>query len=538
MTEVLDSVLQAYRAFYLAAQAKGPCSPEVVKYLEAHGNASTDWSRVFLTILDGDGNLSNCISIRNCFFDPGNDGSIIIVSKKGMLEVDGVLMSNRLHNSNFYGTCVLAQGSLVINTTTLSNVFIGSNCAVVGCGTVRGPDVGSVTTFGNYETVSVGSESGRGRSVMLDMGITFYDICRQAFLGVASCASKFARIEFNLTVLSTHVKLLYCDKIENCLLLDFATVSRSSLTECTLKSSAARPTTARTGAQMQFCLLNEGCVIEDGCYCDHVYMCEASSIGVHARVCDSILSADASIAGGECHRSLVGPFIGFHHHSLLIASLWPFGRGNLGYGAKVGANHTGRVNDQESWPGEGCFFGLGCSIKFPMNLYNSPYSIVAPDTAMSPQCVQFPYSLICPVTPLLASTAKALSTELPVDACLVKPAWILYANPYMMERAISKFSSRRKAKHLNTSFPVYRPTIINKMILARSRIQSLLNSNPVVQSVLASKASKVTYVTEKQLIGLGRCVASVDDLQKAVRGYSAVIRRYALHVTLLLSMFI
>ena len=56
---------------------------------------------------------------------------------------------------------------------------------------------------------------------------------------------------------------------------------------------------------------------------------------------------------------LVGPFVGFHHQALLIACFWPSGKGNIGYGANVGSNHTLKAPDQELWPGEGLFFGLG-----------------------------------------------------------------------------------------------------------------------------------------------------------------------------------
>lgn len=430
MSDLLTPIFDAYRVGYLAAQSAGSCDGNLRKSLEANGNTSTNWSRVFIKCLDGD----ECISIRNCSFDPGSDGCIIILSKKMKVIVDGVSMSSSLHNSNFFGTCFIGPGSTVLNTSILSNVYIGPECVVVGCGTIRGPEAGSVTTFGNYEQVSVGSESGGGRTVTLDIDTTFFDICQKVYSISSIMPSKFARIEFNLTVLSRGVKLMHCATIENCLLSDNCSVANSTMRECTVKSTSSRPSSIRAGAQLQYCLVSEGCVVEDGCYCDHVYMCEASSIGVHARVCDSILAADASIAGGECHRSLVGPFIGFHHHSLLIASLWPFGRGNLGYGAKVGANHTGRVNDQECWPGEGCFYGLGCSIKFPSNLYNSPYSIVAPDTGLSPQCIQFPCSLICALPAALAGSLVALDGKVPVDACLIKPAWILYANPYMMDR--------------------------------------------------------------------------------------------------------
>ena len=47
------------------------------------------------------------------------------------------------------------------------------------------------------------------------------------------------------------------------------------------------------------------------------------------------------MSGGECCHSLLGPHVGFHHSSLLIATLWPLGRGNLAYGCKVIMMHRG-----------------------------------------------------------------------------------------------------------------------------------------------------------------------------------------------------
>lgn len=62
--------------------------------------------------------------------------------------------------------------------------------------------------------------------------------------------------------------------------------------------------------------------------------------------------------------------------------------GNIAHGAKVGANHTGRVADQEALIGEGVFFGLGSSVKFPVDLTDSAYTLVAAGTALDPQrCV-------------------------------------------------------------------------------------------------------------------------------------------------------
>ena len=74
-----------------------------------------------------------------------------------------------------------------------------------------------------------------------------------------------------------------------------------------------------------------------------------------------------------------------HSLPLLLLAIWFEGKGNIGYGANIGSNHTGRLPDQESIPGEGVFFGLGCSIKYPCNLRNAPYSIIASGVVTLPE---------------------------------------------------------------------------------------------------------------------------------------------------------
>ena len=61
------------------------------------------------------------------------------------------------------------------------------------------------------------------------------------------------------------------------------------------------------------------------------------------------------------------------------------GKGNIGYGANIGSNHTGRLPDKECYPGEGVFFGLGCNIKYPCNFQHAPYSLIASGITLLPQ---------------------------------------------------------------------------------------------------------------------------------------------------------
>ena len=139
------------------------------------------------------------------------------------------------------------------------------------------------------------------------------------------------------------------------------------------------------------------------------------------------------VSEGEVTSSLVGPFVGFHHQALLIASFWPAGRGNIGYGANVGSNHTGKVSDQELWPGEGTFFGLATAIKFPSNFSQAPYCLIATGVTTLPQRVDMPFSLI--------NSQERLSQGYPAFN-EISPGWTLGSNLFMILRNESKFKKR------------------------------------------------------------------------------------------------
>ncbi len=121
---------------------------------------------------------------------------------------------------------------------------------------------------------------------------------------------------------------------------------------------------------------------------------ECSLVEKHGKLTSSFLGADSVLGQGEITASVVGPLTGMHHQSLLIAALWPGGRGNIGYGANIGSNHTSRLPDQEIRPGTGFFFGLGTSVKFPSDFSRSPYSVIATGMTTLPQRVEYPFSLI------------------------------------------------------------------------------------------------------------------------------------------------
>ncbi|HLU70188.1 MAG TPA: DUF4954 family protein [Fibrobacteria bacterium] len=182
-------------------------------------------------------------------------------------------------------------------------------------------------------------------------------------------------------------------------------------------------------------VLEAGVRLDSAAQARRALFLEHSGAEQGGHVADSVIGPNTHVAKGEVTASLVGPFVGFHHQALLIGALWPEGRGNVGYGANVGSNHTGRKPDQELRPGEGVFFGLGCSVKFPANYSDAPYSLIASGVTAPPQRFAFPFSLIAPAhEPLAPGLNEAI------------PGWMWSENAYALARNAYKYADRNKAR--------------------------------------------------------------------------------------------
>ena len=218
----------------------------------------------------------------------------------------------------------------------------------------------------------------------------------------------------------------------------------------------------------------------------------------------SILGPNSGVAEGEVTASLVGPFVGFHHQALLIAAMWPEGKGNVGYGANVGSNHTGRAPDQEIWCGEGTFFGLGINVKFPADFSRSPYSIVASGVTCLPQKVEFPFSLI--------NTPAAQPPDVSPSFNEIFPGWVLAENIYMLKRNEGKYQKRNKARRERFEFDVFRPETVALMLDARDRLR---------------RAEERPVYTSREIAGLGKNFLTERARQAGIAAYDFYLGHYA-----------
>jgi hypothetical protein len=229
----------------------------------------------------------------------------------------------------------------------------------------------------------------------------------------------------------------------------------------------------------------------------------------------SVVGPGTEVQKGEATASVLGPFVGFHHQSLLISALWPEGRGNIAYGANVGSNHTGKKPDQEIRPGEGNFFGLACSIKFPANYEDAPYSLFATGVSMPPQRLAFPFSLInVPPTGEAGTGAAAAGPGLNE----VVPGWMWSDNAYALARRMYKLAGGDPENRYGTladPASTWKTGLFAGRLFAVSLARKALKAH---QALRTAPAGRPAYL-EDVLPGLGKNVLRGPQRERALAAY-------------------
>jgi len=157
--------------------------------------------------------------------------------------------------------------------------------------------------------------------------------------------------------------------------------------------------------------------------------------------------------------------------------------------------------DQEIMPGLGQFFGLGCSIKFPANFTEAPFTMIATGVVCEPQRLKFPFSLI------KKGEFSNVSNE-------IIPGWVYSKNIYGVLRSIYKWDKRSGASNnLNLFFS---NTISNSVIYACKALKEFL----LDRNALPLK------ITENELPGIGSNYIKAENIVKIIESYEIYIEDY------------
>ncbi|MFC1582612.1 DUF4954 family protein [Planctomycetota bacterium] len=466
-----------------------PVDSEQITILETGGNICDDWSRIYLRPgMDLNRLRGNLLKGQVYMGDPGAEGSMY--------------------------HCTLEDARIEDNVTlyqsTISNYIIRSGARISQCVEVA---CSGKTSFGNGVEIPLAIETG-GREVLtfaeINVGtaeciaghradttlISAYNDAVQAYAQKAE--SNYGLISDNAHLVNSIVRDSYIGPNAN---IDNACLIKNS----TVLSNAEEVTEISHGAYVIDSIAQWGAEVTSHAIVDNSVLCEHSHAERHCKVTQSIVGPNTGVAEGEVTASLLGPFVGFHHQSLLIAALWPEGKGNVAHGANIGSNHPSRAPDQEIRPGEGLFIGLDTHVKFPCDFTRAPYTILAAGVLALAQRVEFPFSLINIPSASYEGISPAFME--------IRPGWVLSDNIFMVKRNEGKYKKRNKARRSEFVFEVFRPDTVDLMIEARTRLQAV--------------EGRELY-TGTDVPGLGKNYLTEHFRLKGIEAYTFYIRDYAL----------
>jgi hypothetical protein len=489
-------------ALALGGEKVRPLLPEEVIKLESLGNCAADWSRV--RVVSG----FDWRTVRHCNFH----GDVVLGRFTGTVEAaSGLPLPAGLWHSTV-ADCVIGHGASVRDVKLLANYVVGEGAVLFDCGAVT---CDAQTAFGNGTVLSLGVESG-GRDVPAYAEIDIETAAaaarargRQGALPEyrAAVAEYVERATSNRGIVERGASVRHTPQVHNVYLGPSCRIEAATrVADSTLLGSAAPAAEVEAGACVTRALLQWGSRVERLALVDRSVLAENAHAAGHAKVTASLLGPDSGVAGGEVTASLVGPLVHCHHQALLIAAFWPGGKGNVSYGANVGSNHTGKAPDQEFWPGEGLFLGLGVNVKYPADFTRAPYTIVACGVTLLPQKLAFPFSLV-------KTPAQPWPGVPPAFNELI-PAWVLTDNLFALRRSEGKYRERSRALRARPDCRVFRPDVIELVRDACRRLESVRQVREVY--------------TEADIDGLGKNYLREEHRRRAAEGYRFCTAWYAL----------
>jgi hypothetical protein len=479
-----------------------PLYGDEIDQLETLGNLADDWSRV--RVADG----FDWRKVRHCSFH----GDVLLgrfvctVRLAEGLEVSAGLWHATLAN------CVIGHDTLLRDVKLLANYVVAQGVLILDCGVVS---CDGRTAFGNGKELALGIESG-GREVAVYAEIDVEVAAtvarsrgRRDLLNryTSAVADYTAQVVSSRGIVGPGAVLRSTPKLHNSYIGSHALIDGATLvSDSTVLSNAEEPARVESGACVTGSLLQWGSRVATAAVVERSVLTEHSHAERHATVTSSILGPNTGVAGGEVVSCLLGPFVSFHHQALLIATLWPEGKGNVSYGANAGANHTSRAPDQEFWPGEGAFLGLGVNIKFPADLSGAPYTVLAAGVTTLPQKIRFPFSLVNMPSRHYAGVSPVFNE--------IIPAWLLTHSLYTLKRNEGKYLARNQARRAQFEFKILRPDIVELMRDACRRLEAVSQ----VQELY----------TDRDIEGLGKNYLLETYRAPAIEAYRFFARYYAL----------
>ncbi len=498
----LKGVSKGRSPLFPAIELRG-LSPGEIAQLGSQGNICADWSRIRVSPDFSAGQIWQNHFIGDIVLGCYNGKNLPDRSGGGSLPT-GIYRST-LENSHIASNCAIHNCPGIFQTLIVRDSLVSNSNSAAEEKKPGG------LLYGNGIEIPVGVETG-GREIALysDLSLELAEhvlrnpankTIRKAYRNHIS--GYLEQIRFSWTIIDKHSRVMDTKSIVNSYIGPYSILrGADEIRNSSIFSTREDPTLVSNSSVVRNSIIQDGVEISDAAIIENSMLFEHSHAEHHGKIVDSIIGPNSGVSKGEITSCFLGPFVGFHHQSLLIAAFWPGGRGNVGYGANVGSNHTSRMPDQECWPGEGMFFGLSCAIKYPANFASAPYSVIAAGVTTLPQKLDFPFSLI--------NEPVGYYLEVPPGFNNLVPAWGLANNLYSLKRNEGKYRRRNKAKRNVFDLRLFRPDIIALMKTALGYLENI--------------GERKTIYLPGDIQGIGKNMLTDVNRLKAIDAYRFFIR--------------
>ena len=390
-----------------------------VKILEKNGCWAEDWKKIHVKRP----------------FDPalvhgtGFYGTVYIGRmEKGFIQFNGVSHPIGIYGCQISSSCIDDCSSL--SRSTISEAMIGRNVIIHDCSELSSRPDG----FKEPVVIGAGNEKS-GREAMLFNGITMQEIWMQTHLKSYDILQQFIE-QFNgdkLAAVSPYTVIDDNCVIENTKAVRSVKLGRRSIIsgatrveECVIASGSGSRTFIGDNGIVKRSFIGSGVNIESGAFVEQCFLDKKVTVKQYARVIQSAVGSNSTIACGEVQNCFLAPLHEQHHNSSFLIAADIGGQCNIASGANLGSNHNSRANDGELAAGRGFWAGLSTSVKYCSSF--APFTLLAKSSFAYELDIKLPFALV--------------SDNVKENTLDVMPAYWWRHNMYALFRNNWKFQKR------------------------------------------------------------------------------------------------
>ncbi len=402
--------------------------------------------------------------------------------EKGVLQFHGVDHPIGIYSCQITSSCIDDYSSL--SQSTVSCSVIGKNVIIHNCGELSSdPDA-----FKKPVVIGAGNER-EGREAVLFSGITLRQIWLQTHLKEHDLFHQFLS-EFTEQKLSAATPFTYIDDscvIENTKAVRSVKLLRRGIIsgatrveECIISSTSVNRTAVCDNAIVRRSFIGSGVNIESGAFVEQCFLDRQVTVKQGARVIQSAVGANSTIACGEVQNCFIAPLHEQHHNSSFLIAADIGGQSNIASGANLGSNHNSRANDGEMVSGRGFWAGLSTSVKYCS--YFAPFTLLAKSSFAYELDIKLPFALV--------------SDNVRDNTLDVMPAYWWRHNMYALFRNNWKFQKRLGKGTEGVEYQFMAPDTAEDIQKALELLRSYKKSIPDHEMENSSRKVKILGIDE------------------------------------------